>query len=44
MVMTHYGAAELVITDVNLPGMGGRELAEAARARYPALRVLFTSG
>lgn len=36
---------DLLFTDVVLPGgMNGVELARAARARYPTLRVLLTSG
>jgi PAS domain S-box-containing protein len=36
---------DLVLTDVVLPeGMNGRELAHAARARRPELKVLFTTG
>ncbi|MFO1074304.1 MAG: PAS domain S-box protein [Geminicoccaceae bacterium] len=34
----------LLFTDVVLPGRNGRELAEAAQARHPALKVLFTTG
>lgn len=35
---------DLLITDVGLPGLGGRELAEAARRRRTNLKVLFMSG
>ena len=36
---------DLLITDVGLPGgMNGRQLAEAARARRPGLKVLFVTG
>jgi PAS domain S-box-containing protein len=34
----------LLFTDVGLPGMNGRELAEQARTVRPTLRVLFTTG
>jgi PAS domain S-box-containing protein len=35
----------LLFTDIGLPGgMNGRQLAEAARARRPNLKVLFTTG
>jgi CheY-like chemotaxis protein len=34
----------LVVTDVVMPGLGGKEVAEALRARWPGLRVLFMSG
>jgi PAS domain S-box-containing protein len=44
-VLAHADDVELLFTDVILPGeMNGRELAEAARARRPELRVLYTSG
>ena len=36
---------ELLFTDMVMPGsMNGRELAERARALYPKLKVIFTSG
>ncbi len=37
-------AVDLLLTDVGLPGMNGRELALAARARQPGLKVLFITG
>ena len=35
---------DLLITDVGLPVMNGRQLAEFARARRPGLKVLFMTG
>jgi signal transduction histidine kinase len=37
-------AIELMITDVVLPGIGGRELAEQVSALRPAIRILYVSG
>ncbi len=35
---------DLVITDVGLPGLNGRQMAEAGRERRPGLKVLFMTG
>ncbi|GAC1037390.1 hypothetical protein thsps117_21470 [Pseudomonas sp. No.117] len=35
---------DLLLSDVGLPGMNGRQLAEIARQRRPGLKVLFATG
>jgi PAS domain S-box-containing protein len=35
---------DLLITDIGLPGLNGRQLADAARERRPDLRILFMTG
>ena len=35
---------DLLVTDVGLPGMNGRQLAEIACERDPQLKVLFVTG
>ncbi len=41
----HLGAPiDLVVTDVIMPVMGGKEMANALISAYPALLILFTSG
>ena len=40
----HPAPIHLLITDVLMPGMTGRELADAVKARRPAIKVLFISG
>ena len=44
LLREHGEAIDLLVTDVVMPAMDGRELAEAARQQRPSLRVLFTSG
>lgn len=41
---SHTGAIDLLLTDVVMPGMNGREVAEAVRRRWPKLSVLYASG
>jgi signal transduction histidine kinase len=40
----HKGNIDLLFTDVVMPGLGGAELAVAARELYPDIKVLYTSG
>jgi two-component system cell cycle sensor histidine kinase/response regulator CckA len=35
---------DLIVSDLVMPEMGGRELAEQVRARHPGVRLLFMSG
>jgi DNA-binding NtrC family response regulator len=35
---------DLLITDVVMPGMNGKELKERIEVKYPAIKVLFMSG
>ena len=35
---------DLLVTDIGLPGLNGRQVADAARLRRPDLRVLFMTG
>ncbi|MGE0597553.1 MAG: response regulator [Hyphomonadaceae bacterium] len=37
-------ACDVLFTDIMMPGMSGRELADVVRQRKPSVRVLFTSG
>ena len=40
----HQGPIDLVITDIVMPALGGRELAERLRRVRPDIRILYTSG
>jgi two-component system, cell cycle sensor histidine kinase and response regulator CckA len=44
VLAVHPGSVELVVTDVIMPTMGGRELAGRVAGARPGTRVLFTSG
>jgi len=44
LLRDHGDEIDLLVTDVVMPAMDGRELAEAARKERPGLRVLYTSG
>ena len=38
------GTIDLVLTDIVMPGMSGRLMADRFSARYPGVRMLFMSG
>jgi DNA-binding response OmpR family regulator len=40
----HAGPIDLLLTDMKMPGLGGRELSLGVRAQRPEVRVLFMSG
>ena len=41
---SHSGAIDLLVTDVVMPGMNGRDLARAVGGWHPRIRILFMSG
>jgi two-component system, cell cycle sensor histidine kinase and response regulator CckA len=44
VAQTHSGALDLLVTDVVMPQMGGREVADRLTRMRPGLRVLYMSG
>lgn len=40
----HPGPIHLVLTDIKMPGMNGRELGRHIEARWPDKRILYMSG
>jgi CheY-like chemotaxis protein len=44
LLKRHEGRIDLLVSDVIMPGMNGREVADAARVLMPGLKVLFVSG
>jgi nitrogen-specific signal transduction histidine kinase/CheY-like chemotaxis protein len=44
VVDRHKAGVDLVVADVVMPEMDGRQLVEALRERYPGVKVLYTSG
>ncbi len=41
---SHEGSIDLVLTDIVMPGMSGREMAERILASHPEAKILFVSG
>ncbi len=44
LALAHGGEISLLITDIVMPRLGGRELAEELRVDFPTLKILFISG
>ena len=44
LAQKHAGKVQLLLADVVMPGMNGRDLAKRLQSSYPSLKVLFMSG
>ena len=44
LIKQHQGRVDLVVTDLVMPAMGGKELADAVGSLDPNIKFLFTSG
>ena len=44
MFKTKHGAIDLVVTDIVMPNLSGRELAAKLRSQRPDMKILYTSG
>ena len=44
LLSQHQGPLDLLLTDIVLPGMNGRDLARAVSHRFPGIKTLFMSG
>ena len=44
LMQTHGSDIDLLITDVVMPGMSGRQLSDHLRIQFPSLKILFVSG
>ena len=44
LLANHTGPVDMLVTDVVMPGMSGRELYEHLARRHPGLKVLYVSG
>ncbi len=44
VLSTHIGPIDVLITDVNMPQMGGKKLSELTLSIYPGIKILMMSG